>query len=56
LGTFAIAQLFLPTIKDKDEIARFYIPEIFREGLGFSGTTGRPRTLALKQKIFGKGN
>ncbi|MFM7559644.1 hypothetical protein [Cylindrospermopsis raciborskii] len=42
--------------KDKDEIARFYIPEIFREGLGFSGTTGRPRTLALKQKIFGKGN
>jgi MinD-like ATPase involved in chromosome partitioning or flagellar assembly len=42
--------------KDKDEATRFYIPEIFRAGLGFSGTTGRPRTLALKQKIFGKAN
>jgi hypothetical protein len=25
--------------KDKDEATRFYIPEIFRAGLGFSGTT-----------------
>ena len=41
--------------KDKEEIARFYMPEIFREGLGFSGTGARPRILALKRKILGKG-
>jgi MinD-like ATPase involved in chromosome partitioning or flagellar assembly len=35
----------------KDEIERFYIPEIFREGLGFSYAKGaRPRVLALKRK------
>ncbi|MDB9316104.1 MULTISPECIES: ParA family protein [Cyanophyceae] len=41
--------------KEKQEIARFYMPEIFREGLGFSGTGARPRILALKRKILGKG-
>jgi MinD-like ATPase involved in chromosome partitioning or flagellar assembly len=35
----------------KDEVERFYIPEIFREGLGFSyGKGARPRVLALKRK------
>ena len=35
----------------KDELERFYIPEIFREGLGFSYAKGaRPRVLALKRK------
>ena len=37
--------------KEKEEIARFYMPEIFREGLGFSVTGARPRILALKRKI-----
>jgi cellulose biosynthesis protein BcsQ len=41
--------------KEKEEIARFYMPEIFREGLGFSGTGARPRILALKRKVLGKG-
>ncbi len=41
--------------KEKEEIERFYMPEIFREGLGFSGTGARPRILALKRKILGKG-
>ncbi len=41
--------------KEKEEIARFYMPEIFREGLGFSGAGARPRILALKRKVLGKG-
>ncbi|GDZ94416.1 hypothetical protein PA905_23710 [Planktothrix agardhii CCAP 1459/11A] len=41
--------------KEKEDIARFYMPEIFREGLGFSGTGARPRVLALKRKVLGRG-
>jgi len=41
--------------KEKEDIARFYMPEIFREGLGFSGKGARPRVLALKRKILGRG-
>ncbi|MEC4816059.1 MAG: hypothetical protein SAK29_22725 [Scytonema sp. PMC 1069.18] len=41
--------------KDKQEAARFYMPEIFREGLGFSGKGARPRILVLKRKVLGKG-
>jgi cellulose biosynthesis protein BcsQ len=41
--------------KEKDNEARFYMPEIFREGLGFSGKGARPRILVLKRKVLGKG-
>ncbi|MBX9252627.1 ParA family protein [Desmonostoc muscorum CCALA 125] len=41
--------------KEKDNEARFYMPEIFREGLGFSGQGARPRILVLKRKVLGKG-
>ncbi|MFM6005844.1 MAG: ParA family protein, partial [Sphaerospermopsis kisseleviana] len=41
--------------KEKEEIARFYMPEIFREGLGFSGQGARPRIVALKRRVLGKG-
>lgn len=41
--------------KDKEEQARFYMPEIFREGLGFSSKGARPRIVALKRKVLGKG-
>lgn len=41
--------------KEKDDTARFYMPEIFREGLGFSGKGARPRILVLKRKALGKG-
>ncbi|KYC39856.1 hypothetical protein WA1_28210 [Scytonema hofmannii PCC 7110] len=41
--------------KEKQEEARFYMPEIFREGLGFSGKGARPRILVLKRKVLGKG-
>ncbi|WP_338059030.1 KGGVGR-motif variant AAA ATPase [Aphanizomenon flos-aquae] len=41
--------------KQKEEIKRFYIPEIFREGLGFSGQGARPRIVALKRRVLGKG-
>lgn len=35
----------------KNDVEKFYIPEIFREGLGFSyGKGARPRVLALKRK------
>ncbi|MBC6430534.1 ParA family protein [Nostoc sp. HG1] len=41
--------------KEKDNEARFYMPEIFREGLGFSGKGARPRIVVLKRKVLGKG-
>jgi hypothetical protein len=42
--------------KEKEDEARFYMPEIFREGLGFSlGQRARPRVLVLKRKALGKG-
>lgn len=41
--------------KEKDNEERFYMPEIFREGLGFSGKGARPRIVVLKRKILGKG-
>ena len=41
--------------KEKDEQERYYMPEIFREGLGFSGKVARPRIIALKRKILGRG-
>jgi hypothetical protein len=41
--------------KQKDEIKRFYMPEIFREGLGFSGKGARPKIVALKRRVLGKG-
>jgi hypothetical protein len=42
--------------KEKGETARFYMPEIFREGLGFSlGQRARPRVLVLKRKALGRG-
>lgn len=39
--------------KDKESSERYYMPEIFREGLGFSSKGARPRVLALKRKILG---
>ncbi|MDD1416176.1 ParA family protein [Dolichospermum sp. ST_con] len=40
----------------KQDTARFYMPEIFREGLGFSLARGaRPRVMVLKRKALGKG-
>ncbi|MBS9392115.1 MAG: ParA family protein [Dolichospermum sp. LBC05a] len=39
----------------KEDIDRFYMPEIFREGLGFSGQGARPRIVALKRRVLGKG-
>ncbi len=59
-------QLDIPTInileqmgviyedQEKEELERFYMPEIFREGLGFSGKGSRPRVIALKRKFLGK--
>lgn len=42
--------------KDKQDTERFYIPEIFREGLGFSlGKRARPRVMVLKRKALGRG-
>lgn len=41
--------------KEKEDSARFYMPEIFREGLDFSAKGARPRVLALKRKILGRG-
>ena len=41
--------------KEKEDTERFYMPEIFREGLSFSGTGARPRVLALKRKVLGRG-
>ncbi len=40
--------------KEKGNLERFYIPEIFREGLGFSGKGARPRVVALKRKVLGQ--
>jgi MinD-like ATPase involved in chromosome partitioning or flagellar assembly len=40
--------------KDKEEAVRYYMPEIFREGLGFSSQGARPRVIALKRKVLGK--
>ncbi|MEA5509571.1 ParA family protein [Crocosphaera sp. UHCC 0190] len=40
--------------KEKDQLERFYMPEIFREGLGFSGKGARPRVIALKRKVLGQ--
>lgn len=40
---------------EKEDVARFYMPEIFREGLGFSGKGARPRIVVLKRKVLGKG-
>ena len=40
--------------RDKNDIARYYIPEIFRAGLNFTLRIGaRPRVLALKRKAPG---
>jgi hypothetical protein len=40
--------------RDKDDVARYYIPEIFRAGLEFTLPIGaRPRVLALKRKVPG---
>jgi len=40
--------------RDKDDVARYYIPEIFRAGLEFTLPIGaRPRVLALKRKVLG---
>ena len=40
----------------KDDIARYYMPEIFRTGLKFSlGKGARPRVLVLKRKALGIG-
>lgn len=49
-----IGVIYEDTVK-KEEIARFYMPEIFREGLGFSGQGARPRIVALKRRVLGKG-
>ncbi len=41
--------------KEQEDLARFYIPEIFREGLGFKlGNNARPRVVVLKRKALGK--
>ncbi len=59
-------QLDIPTInileamgviyedEEKEELERFYMPEIFREGLGFSGKSARPRVIALQRKALGQ--
>jgi hypothetical protein len=40
----------------KDDVARHYMPEIFRAGLKFTFATGaRPRVLVLKRKALGIG-
>jgi cellulose biosynthesis protein BcsQ len=40
--------------RDRSDRARFYMPEIFRAGLGFSLANGaRPRVLVLKRKALG---
>ncbi|WP_028084476.1 ParA family protein [Dolichospermum circinale] len=40
----------------KQDTARFYMPEIFREGLGFSLARGaRPRVMVLKRQALEKG-
>jgi cellulose biosynthesis protein BcsQ len=40
--------------RDKSDRARFYMPEIFRAGLGFSlANRARPRVLVLKRKALG---
>jgi hypothetical protein len=42
--------------KEKEDAERFYMPEIFREGLGFSlRQKSRPRVLVLKRKALGRG-
>ncbi len=42
--------------RDKDDVARYYIPEIFRTGLKFNLPSGaRPRVLVLKRKALGIG-
>ncbi|AFZ25380.1 hypothetical protein Cylst_3217 [Cylindrospermum stagnale PCC 7417] len=42
--------------KEKEDTARFYMPEIFREGLGFTlASRARPRVLVLKRKALRKG-
>ena len=42
--------------RDKDDVARYFIPEIFRAGLKFTLPSGaRPRVLALKRKALGIG-
>jgi hypothetical protein len=40
--------------KDKEEAVRYYMPEIFREGLGFSSQSAWPRVIALNRKVLGK--
>lgn len=41
--------------KEQEDMDRFYMPEIFREGLGFSlGKVARPRVMVLKRKALGK--
>jgi len=40
----------------KDDVAKYYMPEIFRAGLKFTlGTGARPRVLVLKRKALGIG-
>ncbi|MBD2429399.1 ParA family protein [Phormidium sp. FACHB-1136] len=40
--------------RGKDDIPRYYMPEIFRAGLGFAPQKGaRPRVLVLKRKALG---
>ena len=40
--------------RDKDDVARYYMPEIFRAGLKFTLERGkRPRVLVLKRKALG---
>jgi hypothetical protein len=40
--------------RGKDDISRYYMPEIFRTGLGFTLEKGaRPRVLVLKRKALG---
>jgi cellulose biosynthesis protein BcsQ len=40
----------------KDDVSKYYMPEIFRAGLKFNlATVARPRVLALKRKVLGIG-
>jgi cellulose biosynthesis protein BcsQ len=40
--------------RGKDDVSRYYMPEIFRTGLGFTPEKGaRPRVLVLKRKALG---
>jgi len=63
LNTLSLDQATINLLEDigviyedrgKDDVSRYYMPEIFRSGLGFTLEKGaRPRVLVLKRKALG---